>query len=520
MSDSLITLLVLGAAVIVFVIDKLPAAVVALLVPLALWASGVLDLNVAFAGFGDPTVLFIGALFVVSEALNATGVTAWVGEKAMALAGESRTRLLVTVMIMVALLTALISPNGSVAALSPVAVMMALRAKRSPSELLMPAAFAAHAGSLLMLTGSPVTVVVSDAAASAGVGELGLFSIALAGAPLLVGTIVIVLLLSSRLVPHRTAATTLRDLGDHGRTLASHYGLQGDPDVALGRTRGVAEFLVPPRSEFIGDAVHRGMVTESGRLVVAAMYHRGNIIEGPHKLCTGDSLLLRGEWDALENAAKDPNLIAVDDPETVRRQAVPLGAGAWRAIAVLAAMVVLLATGLVPAAVVGIGAGLAMVVFRMVNVEQAYRGISWTTLIMVGGMMSLSTAMVSSGAAQQLAEALVKLVGDAGPAVLLLGLWIITTVLGQLISNTATALIVIPVGLAASTQMGISPLPVLIAIAVFSAAALLTPVATPANLMVQEAAGYRFGDYWKLGLPLVLLYGLVGIFLVPAIWSF
>ena len=183
-------------------------------------------------------------------------------------------------------------------------------------------------------------------------------------------------------------------------------------------------------------------------------------------------------------------------------------------------MVVLLATGLVPAAVVGIGAGLAMVVFRMVNVEQAYRGISWTTLIMVGGMMSLSTAMVSSGAAQQLAEALVKLVGDAGPAVLLLGLWIITTVLGQLISNTATALIVIPVGLAASTQMGISPLPVLIAIAVFSAAALLTPVATPANLMVQEAAGYRFGDYWKLGLPLVLLYGLVGIFLVPAIWSF
>lgn len=520
MSDSVITLLVLAAAVIIFVIDKLPAAVVALLVPLSLWAFGVLDLGQAMQGFGDPTVLFIAGLFVVSEALNATGVTAWVGEKAMDLAGEGRVRLLVVVMLMVAGLTALITPNGSVAALAPVVVMMAIRGKRSPSELLLPAAFAAHAGSLLMLTGSPVTVVISDYAEAAGVGQFGLFTIALAGVPLLIGTVILVLLLSSRLVPVRTPATTLRDLGDHGDTLASHYGLEGDPKIALGREQGVAEFVVPPRSEFIGSVVHCGMVTESGRLVVAAMHHRGTNVTDEHALHTGDTLLLRGDWEALDNAAKDPNLIAVDDPETVRRQAVPLGPGAWKALAVLLAMIVLLATGLVPAAVAGIAAGLAMVIFGMVSVEQAYRGIGWTTIILVGGMMSLSTAMVSSGAAEMLAETLVSLVGDAGPYALLFGLFILTTGLGQLISNMATALIVIPIGLAASTQMGVSPLPVLLAIAVFAAAALLTPVATPANLMVMEAAGYRFGDYWKLGLPLVVLYGVVGVFLVPTIWPF
>ena len=84
----------------------------------------------------------------------------------------------------------------------------------------------------------------------------------------------------------------------------------------------------------------------------------------------------------------------------------------------------------------------------------------------------------------------------------------------------ATALIVIPIGVSAASQMNISAMPVLVAIAVFAAAALLTPVATPANLMVQEAAGYRFNDYWKLGAPLLLLYGLVGIFLVPLLWPF
>jgi len=517
-TDSVITLVVLAATVVLFIWDRLPVAVVALLVPLTLWATGVLDLGEAVAGFGDPTILFIAALFVVSEALDATGVTAWVGEFAMSKAGESHTRLLVTVMLMVALLTALISPNGSVAALTPVVVVIALRGRRSPSELLLPAAFSAHAGSLLMLTGSPVTVVVAAYAESIGAGRLGLFSIALLGVPLVLATLVVVTLFGSRRVPRRDSAKALRDFGAHGRTLAEHYGLPGADGPLMGRGGGVAEFMIPPRSQFIGDTVHRGMVTESGQLVVAAMHHRGHDVQGKLQLSAGDTLLLQGSWEALENAARDPDIIAVDDPEAVRRQAVPLGPGAKRALGVLAGMVVLLATGLVPAPVAGIAAGIAMILLGVLTVDEAYRGISWTTIILVGGMMSLSAAMVSSGAAQTLAEGLVSVV--AGPYALLVGLYLITAVLGQLISNMATALIVIPVGISAAAQMGVSPMPVLVAVAVFAAGALLTPVATPANLMVMEAAGYRFGDYWKLGLPLLLLYGLAGIVLVPAFWPF
>ena len=520
MTDSVITLMILAVTVLLFIWDRLPVAVVALLVPLALWATGVLDLGTAVAGFGDPTVLFIAALFVVSEALDATGVTAWVGEFAMRQAGESPTRLMVVVMLMVALLTALITPNGSVAALTPVVVVIAMRGKRSPSELLLPAAFSAHAGSLLMLTGSPVTVVVADYVEEASGGRLGLFSIAAIGAPLVVATIIMVVLFGSRLVPIRTSAKALRDFGTHGQTLEAHYGIDSTDGAVMARESGIAEFMIPPRSRFVGDPVHRGMVTESGQLVVTAIRRSGHDVRGRLRLAPGDSLLLQGSWDALANAASDPDIMAVDDPDDVRRQAVPLGRGAKRALGVLAGMVVLLASGIVPAPVAGIVAALAIILFGVLTVDEAYHGISWTTIILVGGMMALSAAMVSSGAAQTLAERLVGLVGGAGPYALLLGLFVITALLGQLISNMATALIVIPIGLAAATQMHISPVPVLIAIAVYAAGALLTPVATPANLMVMEAAGYRFGDYWKLGLPLLLIYGLAGTFLVPLLWPF
>ena len=516
MSDSVITLLVLAVTVVLFVIDRLPVAGVAMLVPLALWATSVLSLEDAVRGFGDPTTLFVASLFVVSEALEATGVTAWVGDFIIAKGGDSRARLLITVMLAVALLTALISPNGSVAALTPVVVVIAVRGGRSPSELLLPTAFAAHAGSLLLLTGSPVTVLVSDAIEEVGGGRMGLFSISIVGLVLLALTITVSVLFGHRLIPKRNPERSLRDFGGHAEVLAEHYQVDGEP--LMDRGSGAAEFMIGPRSEFVSDLVYRGMHTSSGELVVAAMHHKGHDVRTPMRLGVGDTVLLQGPWEALDRAAADPNLIAVDDPEHVRRQAVPLGAGAKRALAVLALMVVLLATGAFPPAAVGIGAALALVLLRVLRVDQAYHGISWTTVILVGGMMSLSAAMQGSGAAEQLATGLVDLIGDAGPYALLAGLFLITAVFGQLISNTATALIVIPIGISAATQLGISPVPVLVAIAVFAAGALLTPVATPANLMVMEAAGYRFGDYWRLGLVLLVLYGAVGILLVPLIW--
>jgi di/tricarboxylate transporter len=253
--------------------------------------------------------------------------------------------------------------------------------------------------------------------------------------------------------------------------------------------------------------------------VVLAIQRRGEELPGEAVLAVGDTLLLQGTWGALEEQLEGSEVLVVDQPHIVRRQ-IPLGVGAKRALVVIAAMVALLATGAVPPAVAGLLAAGAIVVTRVLTIEQAYRGISWTTVVLVAGMIPLSTAMTETGAASKLADALVDVVGDSGPYALLFGLFVLTTVLGQLISNMATALIVIPIALETAKDLDVSVRPVLMCVTVSAAAALLTPVATPANLMVMEPGGYRFTDYWKLGLPLLVLYGVVAVGLVPVFWRF
>jgi di/tricarboxylate transporter len=291
-------------------------------------------------------------------------------------------------------------------------------------------------------------------------------------------------------------------------------------DALLNRESGLAEIVIPPRSPLIGQRFFPGMVTESGDLVVLAIQRQGEDLAPDEPLAVGDTLLLQGAWRAFETRLDPAEALVVDAPDLVRRQAVPMGAGAQRMIAILAVMVLLLATGLVPAAVAGLLAAGAVLMAGILSVEQVYRAINWTTVILVGAMMPLSTAISQTGAATLIADTLLALVGDAGPRMLIAGLFVVTAVLGQLVSNTATALIIIPIAVVAAGQMGVAPEPILMAVCVAAAAAFLTPVATPTNLMVMEPAGYRFGDYWKFGAPMMLWFFVVAVFLVPLIWRF
>jgi di/tricarboxylate transporter len=603
LSHITLTFAIVLGIVVLFVWDRIPVVLVALGTALALYFTGVLNLTESLGGLGDPSVLFIASLFVVSAGLDATGVTAWAGQWLISRAGTSRSRLLVLMMGLVALLTALISLNGAVASLLPVVVVMAVRLNRAPSQLLMPLVFAGHSGSLLALTGTPVNVLVSEAAVNAGLRPFGYFEFAIAGVPLLLGTIAIVVLFGERLLPNRRGKTIPPDLSKHAHTLVEQYRLdsgvfqlrvrsnsplvgapaadtefvdraglslvaiqsaesggrlnrpnfaegdiliiRGDPeavgaianeqqlafrsdqasadvaDTLFNRSSGLAEIVIPPRSRMIGEPVFPGMITPSGDLVILAVQRRDED-QGPTEtvLAAGDTLLLQGTWAALDQHLDTPDVLVVDSPELVRRQAVPMGAGAKTAIAILVAMVLALATGAVPSVIAGLVAACAMILFRVLTVEQSYRSINWTTVILIGAMIPLSTAMSKSGAANLMADTLVHLVGNAGPYALLAGLFVLTAILGQLISNTATALIIIPIAVAAATEIGVSPSPVLMSVAVASAASFLTPVATPVNLMVMGPGGYQFSDYWKLGLPMLLLFFVVATFVVPIFWSF
>ena len=597
MDDATTALVVLGLVVALFVWNRLPVGVVAILATLTLWATGLVTTEQAVAGFGDPVVIFIATLFVVSEGIDSTGVTTWAGQGLLERAGTGHSRVLVAVCLLSALLTSLITLNGAVAALLPLVVLLAQRIGQSPSQLLMPVAFAGSAGGLLMLMSSPVNVIVSEAAEDAGEGMFSFFSFALVGLPLLLGTVLICLLLGGRLLPHRVPEHTPPDLGRHAETLEGQYQLtdgfyrlrvrsrsdligrgladvgagehgevrvvavespdgkpvldlvhdddvlvvtgapadvtsyaldlglavsmigSGDAQDLLTREAGVAEVVVPPRSSLVGERVYPGMKRQHDLVILAVQRLGKDLGDGPMELAEGDAILLHGRWSALDQLNRDRDVLLVDSPDLVRRQAVPWGPKATRAVLVLAGLVAMLASGQVPPAIAGLVAAVAMVLARVVTVPQAYRSVSWQTVVLVGALIPLSTAIQTSGAADQVASVLIDAVGTGRPYLLLAALFVLTAALGQVVSNTATVLVVVPIAIAAAEATGTSVKPVLMVVAVAGCAALLTPISTPGNMMIMSPGGYRFGDYWKLGLPIMVWWFVVALVVVPLVWS-
>ncbi|MCL2455038.1 MAG: SLC13 family permease [Micrococcales bacterium] len=593
MSDAVIVLIILVAAVGLFVLNRLSVGLVAVLTALALLATGVIDVPTALAGFGDPVVIFIATLFVVSEGLQASGITSWAGRTLTEKAGTRRAPLLVAIMVLSGAVSALITPNGAAAALVPVVATAARRARIAASYLLIPTAFAASAGALLTLSGSPVNILVHEASLEAGGGGFGFFEFALVGLPLLVVTVAVAALFGT-LLPDRGKGALVGDLGGHLSTLIEHYALDqgffrlrvvgalpatalaahpevevvgmqdpgghpctlerdfrdgdvlvvtGEPEAVQGaaaalglvvdtapltrETRsallnqevGLAEIVVPPRSTVVGRVCFPGMVM--GKVTVLGISRMGRDVGARRvELVEGDSLLLHGTWPAVTALAQEDEVLVVDAPELLRRQAPPRGAPAIWTVVVLVGMVVMLASGRVAPAVAGLIAAAALVALRVVTPARVYRSISWQTLLLIGALIPLSVAVRDSGAADMIASWMVGLVGDGHPLLLLLAVFMLTALLGQFISNAATVLVVMPIALAVGADAGISVQTMLMTVAVSGAASLLTPIATPANMIVMGPGGYRFGDYWRLGSLTMVAWLVVGMLLIPVIWGY
>jgi di/tricarboxylate transporter len=287
-------------------------------------------------------------------------------------------------------------------------------------------------------------------------------------------------------------------------------------DNLVGRDAGLAELVIPPRSDWLCEKVFPGLARDG--LTVLSV-HRMNADVGARvvELSQGDTILVHGPWSAIDRLAGS-GMLAVDSTEEVRRQTVRLNRTAPRALAVLAMMVALLVSGIVPPAVAALLAALAMVLLSVVRTEQVYRAIPWQTIILIGALIPLSAAIQSSGAADEIAAPIVGLVGDRSPYLLLIMLFVLTALLGQFISNVATVLVVIPIAVAAAADSGISVQAVLMLVAVAGAAALLTPIATPANMIVMNPGGYRFGDYWRLGIVTMMAWFGVAMVVIPFCW--
>lgn len=350
------TFVILIVTIALFIHGRLRADLVALLSMLALVLSGVLTVGQALAGFSDSTVLLIAALFVVSEGLGRTGVTAWLGNLLLRLAGSSALRLLVVMMLIATGVSAFISNTGTVATLLPTVTAAAWRIGGSPSQFLMSLAFATSAGGLLTLPSTPPNIVVADALAGAGFRPFGFFEFAYIGLPLVVVT-VLYLVAARRLMPKRAGDRRPADLAQTVGGMVDTFGLeerlftlsvterselagQTLRESALGRDYAVAVLRIDPNRPGAAGEAGDG---DSPALRLRALRHQvrdqlgqlqpvgGEPIPGPDSLIGGgDRLLVKGRAENVERAARRYDLAMealAGDGETLSSELLSLDVG-------------------------------------------------------------------------------------------------------------------------------------------------------------------------------------------------
>lgn len=290
--------------------------------------------------------------------------------------------------------------------------------------------------------------------------------------------------------------------------------------IVLSQEVGLAEALITPRSDYIGLTLGEAQLAQKYDLQVLSISRNYKVADqSTVKLEFGDSLLVRGTWKAIRMLKEEVrSFVVVGAPEAMAREVIGLGPHTIVAVVALLGMVVLMLTGLVPAVIATLIAACVVGLGGCLTIEDAYRSVNWETVVLVAAMLPMSTALQLTGGAEFIAGGLVNTLGAYHPLLLMAGVFLLTVAFSQVISNTATTVLVAPIALGAALGMGISPHATLMMVAVGASAAFLTPIASPPNTLVMTPGGYRFHDYMKVGLPLLIIILVVSLVLVPLIW--
>nr|WP_246480401.1 SLC13 family permease [Motiliproteus sediminis] len=295
----------------------------------------------------------------------------------------------------------------------------------------------------------------------------------------------------------------------------------GEMDLVR-REFGVAEVLLRRGSSLIGATLKEARFRERFGLSVIGVRrdNRSQQAEfGTTKLAFGDTLLLAGGWHLLEALKNKRDFVVLETPAEMSE--VPAHAQkAPLALAIMLGMLLLMVSGVTSSLTAVLLAALAMIVSGCVTMPEAYRSLNATSLVLIAGMLPLAAAMEKSGALGLIVDQLVTGLGDKGPLMLCAGLFVLTSVFSQFISNTATTVLVAPIGIAAAQQVGVNPEPILMTIALAASTAFATPIASPVNTLVLAPGNYRFMDFVKIGVPLQLLAMVLILWLTPMLFPF
>jgi di/tricarboxylate transporter len=282
---------------------------------------------------------------------------------------------------------------------------------------------------------------------------------------------------------------------------------------------GLSEVVLAPRTHLVGKTLKEIRFRDKYKMNAVAIMRSGRAMRsniGEQRLQFGDALLLFGHRRNLSVLATDPDFLVLEEEsqEPPRYEKAPLAA------LIMAGALVPVMFGWLPIAISLIVGVILMILSGCLTMDEAYRAIEWKAIFLIAGMLPLGTALENTGTASFLATTVVELVGGLGPIALMAALFILTALASQAMPNAAVAVLLAPIAIDAAADIGVSPYPLIMSVAISASAAFLSPVGHPANLLVMGPGGYTFRDFTRVGAPLMLVILAVVLLTVPLIWPF
>ena len=289
---------------------------------------------------------------------------------------------------------------------------------------------------------------------------------------------------------------------------------------------GIAEIIIVPTSGLINKRIKDIDLRGKFNINVLGIRRKGEYLLhdlGDIKVHGGDVMLVQGSWANIARLNKeDADWVVLGQP-LAEAAKVTLDYKAPVAGVIMLLMVAMMVFDFIPVepvTAVMIAAILMVLTGCIRNVEAAYKTINWESVVLIAAMMPMSLALEKTGASAWISNTLVQGLGSYGPIALMAGIYFTTSLMTMFISNTATAVLLAPIAMQSAAQMGISPVPLLFAVAVGASMCFASPFSTPPNALVMPAGQYKFMDYIKVGLPLQIIMGIVMVFVLPLLFPF